>query len=334
MSRTAQQIPDSNSAYTPPTCAAPFAATRRFGDFDELSEAIRGWDLDWRQLDGGPLSADLSQIATEAALLSKVRFSRRFYQRGAAPAGMRTFGLLDHSALETDWCGTNLGRGSMPVFCASGDYEAVSPPGFSVWTLSFPEAHLASLARTLGLPALDEFIAANAEVAACDPAALDQVRDALREVCARLAAVPDDAGATARRCLDVEIPAALLGILAAGSESPKTPRPPRLRDRAFKRAVDYLDRHACDPATMLEVCEAAGASWRTVNYAFRERFDMTPQMYAKAVRLNGARRQLATLPPAAKVADVANDWGFWHLGKFAADYRAMFGELPSETRAR
>ena len=31
------------------------------------------------------------------------------------------------------------------------------------------------------------------------------------------------------------------------------------------------------------------------------------------------------------VADAANEWGFWHMGQFAKDYRRMFGELPSET---
>ena len=46
-----------------------------------------------------------------------------------------------------------------------------------------------------------------------------------------------------------------------------------------------------------------------------------------------------TLPDGSKrdyegpvsVADVAASWGFWHLSHFAADYKAMFGELPSET---
>jgi len=27
----------------------------------------------------------------------------------------------------------------------------------------------------------------------------------------------------------------------------------------------------------------------------------------------------------------AREGGFWHMGKFAADYRNQFGELPSET---
>jgi len=33
----------------------------------------------------------------------------------------------------------------------------------------------------------------------------------------------------------------------------------------------------------------------------------------------------------ASVSDVAERYGFWHLSQFAADYRWLFGELPSET---
>ena len=32
-----------------------------------------------------------------------------------------------------------------------------------------------------------------------------------------------------------------------------------------------------------------------------------------------------------KILNIANDWGFWHMGQFAADYKSLFGELPSET---
>jgi len=34
------------------------------------------------------------------------------------------------------------------------------------------------------------------------------------------------------------------------------------------------------------------------------------------------------------VAGVATAWGFFRLGYFSGDYRAMFGEMPSETLGR
>lgn len=31
------------------------------------------------------------------------------------------------------------------------------------------------------------------------------------------------------------------------------------------------------------------------------------------------------------VSDIAKKWGFTHLGRFAKEYKALFGVLPSET---
>ena len=39
-------------------------------------------------------------------------------------------------------------------------------------------------------------------------------------------------------------------------------------------------------------------------------------------------------PGAATVAEVARQYGVRHLGRFAANYRALYGELPSTTFRR
>lgn len=65
-----------------------------------------------------------------------------------------------------------------------------------------------------------------------------------------------------------------------------------------------------------------------------ERFGIGPKRYLHIRRLDGARRELRSAPPEARVAEIAGDWGFWHMGHFAADYRNQFGELPSQTLRR
>ncbi len=54
--------------------------------------------------------------------------------------------------------------------------------------------------------------------------------------------------------------------------------------------------------------------------------------YIRIFRLNRVRYELGTAFPAAgKVSDIANRFGFWHMGQFAKDYKYFFGELPSAT---
>ncbi len=82
------------------------------------------------------------------------------------------------------------------------------------------------------------------------------------------------------------------------------------------------------------ICRASGVSYRTLNYAFLERFGVAPKQYLQAIRLDGARKDLRKLGPNCAIIDAANTWGFWHMGQFGKDYKRQFGELPSETLRR
>jgi transcriptional regulator GlxA family with amidase domain len=58
---------------------------------------------------------------------------------------------------------------------------------------------------------------------------------------------------------------------------------------------------------------------------------MSPMQYLRATRLEHARELLRRSQPERRIADVALDCGFTHLGRFAIAYREKFGESPSET---
>ncbi|MFI7317109.1 helix-turn-helix domain-containing protein [Streptomyces venezuelae] len=57
--------------------------------------------------------------------------------------------------------------------------------------------------------------------------------------------------------------------------------------------------------------------------------------YLRRVRLDRTHRELRLAEPTTQtVTSVAYRWGFFHPGRFAADYRAAYGEPPSHTLRR
>ncbi|MGY6536658.1 MAG: AraC family transcriptional regulator [Pararhodobacter sp.] len=103
------------------------------------------------------------------------------------------------------------------------------------------------------------------------------------------------------------------------------------RPRHLRRAEAYIAAHLDRPLTLGEVAQAAGASPRALQAAFRAHRGTTPLGFWRDLRLDGARADLQAGVPGTTVTDVALNWGFQHFGRFADAYRGRFGELPSET---
>jgi AraC family ethanolamine operon transcriptional activator len=89
--------------------------------------------------------------------------------------------------------------------------------------------------------------------------------------------------------------------------------------------------HLAEPIRVPDVCLALSVSRRELEYAFRATFDQSPRDFLHALRLNAIRRALLRGDVRAPIVHIALDHGITHPGRFAADYRALFGEPPSET---
>ncbi len=100
-------------------------------------------------------------------------------------------------------------------------------------------------------------------------------------------------------------------------------------------AENYALSHAAERLYVTDLCEAAGVSERTLQYAFKELMGMTPMAYLTRLRLHRVRQALrAGTPGTTTVTAEALRWGFWHFGDFSRAYRDCFGELPSDTLQR
>jgi AraC-like DNA-binding protein len=56
--------------------------------------------------------------------------------------------------------------------------------------------------------------------------------------------------------------------------------------------------------------------------------------YLKDLRLEAVHKELLTGDNVRTIAQVAQTWQFFQLGRFAADYHSRFGELPSQTLSK
>lgn len=112
--------------------------------------------------------------------------------------------------------------------------------------------------------------------------------------------------------------------------------PEKARDvgiEAVRRVEETIAANAASPITLTDLAELAGTSIRVLQSLFRRHRGYTPMAFLRARRFEIARARLAS-GEAATIAAIAMDCGFTHLGRFSTEYRARFGERPSETRRR
>jgi AraC family ethanolamine operon transcriptional activator len=304
-----------------------------FGDIEEFSELVRDWDLDFRQLDRGGLSASLVQRAGLSSNITRVCFDRAVAQTGGPPPGMRTFGIQLDKNPSMEWCGQSVEPDSLLCFHPSEEFQCLSPPGFAVFSLSLRESQLADLAAQLGHPGLFDGMRCEHAIDAAGATGLAELRRLLPRMFA-----PHDTGAVSALedeidSLEAQIAEELVILVVEERCDPK-PLPLSDRSRAVSTAVSYILDHAQAAVSVSAVCEATDVSWRTLDRAFKEKLGASPKNCITGVRLRGVRRELLKADPEVRVTDIANEWGYWHMGDFAMNYRREFGELPSATLAK
>ncbi|MEQ8285938.1 helix-turn-helix transcriptional regulator [Thalassospira sp.] len=99
----------------------------------------------------------------------------------------------------------------------------------------------------------------------------------------------------------------------------------------IKRARDYIHAHADKKIGLADIAAVAGCGYRGIQRGFLDAYGTTPMAYLRIVRLKRVRAILQSELDGSAIADVAKQWSFTHMGRFAQDYYREFGELPSET---
>jgi len=304
-----------------------------FADFDEFTEAAAAWDIDFRQTGKGKLNASLVQLVSENWSVSKARFDQASHQSGIAVPGMRTFAFLGTSAPEVSFCNRSFVPGTLAVFAPSGEFRSISPPGFDVYTISFTENQLELACERLDVAGMADKLPSVDAMFQRDPLQTEMMGQFLNRCLQQEFVLPSSANPmdTSNHVRD-KICEKLVLLLSGGTPIRRTPKQ-KTQLRAFSRALEIIDSNLAANLSVPEIANSAGMSRRSLEYTFRDRMGVGPKAYVITQRLIQVRREIKSSRGSVTITDIANRWGFWHMGQFAKDYKLQFGELPSQTRA-
>ncbi len=100
----------------------------------------------------------------------------------------------------------------------------------------------------------------------------------------------------------------------------------------IRRFQELLESQPAGPFHMQQISDSIGVSSRTLRMASQTQLGVSPTQYLLLRRMGMARQALRQADPGVtRVTDVATEFGFLELGRFAVKYREIFGETPSST---
>jgi AraC-like DNA-binding protein len=104
------------------------------------------------------------------------------------------------------------------------------------------------------------------------------------------------------------------------------------RPAVVRTAIALIEDDPRLPLTVSGLAAHCGVSARTLQNGFRRHVGMSPMAYLRDTRLRRAHEELrATDPAEGTVAAIAQNWGFGHLGRFAAAYEQKYNQTPGST---
>jgi AraC-like DNA-binding protein len=217
------------------------------------------------------------------------------------------------------------------VFHSRGGRVHQRTRGPSQWGfISLPPEHLAIWGRTLtGFDLVPPPVTRILRPPRLDAAHLLRLH---AEAC-RLAETKPDmiAHQEVARAIEQDLLQVLVNCLMS-NDAHKYNAPNRHHADIINRFEDVLAAHPERHLQISELCAAVGVPERTLRMCCAEFLGMSPNRYLRLRRLSMVHAALRrAVSPAASVEEVARRYGFSELGRFAAIYRAVFGELPSTT---
>jgi len=304
---------------------------REFKEFEEYAENLRLWNIQIRKLQRGESLNILKQLKLGDVHLSYGLFAGKTHQIGISPPE-RTFAFHDGKNSSIVWRNENVPSNGLMIFPNTCELDIVTKgTQNNVYTISIPDNSLISEfeARQRNI---NHKLDSNPELIHIPVHYISRLKSLFRS-CSQ--AIEDKPGLTTSVVFEQDIREEILNILSLALSTTQGCSKQSIgasKSDRWKKIEEILEFTFDSPIKVHDLSQTSGVSERTLRRLFHDRFGVSPKTYLCRIRLNGVRHNLRKSTPfEVKVVDIANAWGFWHMGQFAADYKQLFGELPSTT---
>jgi AraC-like DNA-binding protein len=307
----------------------PSSAIRTFTDPDSYFAGIRNLQIDGVVTKRGEFRAESTRIDLHRLWMHRFEESLPRIMR-ITPSGRRSVILFatDPHQPTMQVSGIETSQDQITVIGSHGPYYLRSSAACGWGTMSLASEDLAAISeaiigRPLTLPSFPQWTSPPAPVAS----RLLQ----LHEAAGHLAMTAPDILAkpeVARAIEEALVEAMILSLSEGHSDGVRNVH--RHRATVMRRLEEVLKSTPDRPLYMPQLCTTVGASYTRLHDCCRDYLGMSPKRYLWLRRMHLVRRVLRSADAEkTTVTEIATDYGFWELGRFAVAYRSLFGEAPS-----
>ena len=312
----------------------PSSATRTFTDPDSYFAGIRNLQIDGVITKRGEFRAESTRIDLHRLWMHRIDESLPRIMR-ITPSGKRSvilFATNPHQP-EMQVSGIETSQDQIAMFGLDWPYYLRSSAACGWGTMSLTPEDLAAaseaiIGRPLTPPSFPRWTSPPAPVAS-RLLRLHEAAGHLAKTAPDILAKPE----VARAIEEALVEAMILCLTEGHSDDVRNVH--RHRARVMRRLEEVLTSTPDRPLYMPQLCTTVGASYTTLRDCCQDYLGMSPKRYLWLRRMQLVRRALR-IADAEKttVTEIATDYGFWELGRFAVAYRSVFGEAPSAALRR
>jgi AraC-like DNA-binding protein len=311
----------------------PSSAVRTFADPDDYTASLRGVTSELTILGRGSFAAELVSVNLHHLSMRRLSDNLARIAHSTDDPGFAALAFRTQPGASLRRSGVEMLESNITRRGQAESYFQQSAGLTHFGSMTLPIEMMASVGATIGgcdlTPVKDALTVTPAPFAMLKLLNLHAAAGQLAAHAPAIIAQPE-----AARGLEQALIGAMVDCLSSGGVD-EDRSALRQHTAIMRRFHGAIERHLDQPLYIPELCAEIGASERTLRVCCQEQLGMSPKRYLLVRRMHLVQRALRVCTRAdTTVTDVATRYGFWQFGRFAGEYKALFGESPSATLAR